>query len=124
MKIAKEIGEQGGEERANGNLGNSYQSLGDYRTSIEYHEKHLKVAIEIGDLGGEGAASGNLGNCYQSLGDYRKSIEYHEEHLKIAKKSVIGVEKEEGMEILVLLTGHSVTIGNPLSTMRNVWKMQ
>ena len=70
MKIAKEIGDWGGEERANGGLGNFYQSLGDYRKSIEYHEKNLKIAKEIGDRGGEGAAYGNLGNCCRSLGDY------------------------------------------------------
>ena len=67
-----------GEGGANGSLGNCYQSLGDYRKSIEYQEKHLKIAKEIGDRGGEGAAHGNLGICYRSLGDYRKSIEYHE----------------------------------------------
>ena len=41
-------------ERAYGNLGNAYQSLGDYRKAIEYHEKDLKIAIEIGDRAGEG----------------------------------------------------------------------
>ena len=39
LKIAKEIGDRGGEGRAKGNLGNCYQSLGDYRKSIEYLEK-------------------------------------------------------------------------------------
>ena len=73
----------------------------------------MKIAMEIGDWGGEGRAYGNLGNCYQSLSDYRKSIEYDVKHLKIPMKSVIGVEKEEPMEILVLLTNE-----NPLSTMR------
>ena len=80
----------------------------------------MKTTIEIGDRAGEGATYGNLGNCYQSLGDYRKSIEYHEKHLKISKE--IGDRGGEGklMELLVLLTRHSVTIENPLSTMRNV----
>ena len=86
LKIAKEIGDQGGEGIAYGSLGNAYQSLGDYRKAIEYHEKHLKIRREIGDQGGEGIAYGSLGNAYQSLGDYRKAIEYHEKHLKIAKE--------------------------------------
>ena len=72
MKIAKEIGDRGGEEAAYGNLGNCYRSLGDYRKSIDYHEKHLKIAKEIGDRGGEEAAYGSLGNCYRSLGYSRK----------------------------------------------------
>ena len=86
LKIAKEIGDQGGEGAGYGNLGIAYQSLGDYQKAIEYHEKHLKIAKEIGDRGGEGGAYGNLGNAYQSLGDYQKAIEYHKKHLKIAKE--------------------------------------
>ena len=64
MKIAIEIGDQAGERRAYRSLGNSYQSLGDYRKAIEYHEKHLKIAIEIGDRAGEEGAYGNLDNAY------------------------------------------------------------
>ena len=62
----------------------------------------------------------DLGNAYQSLGDYRKAIEYHEKHLKIAIEMVIGKEKEEPMEISVMLTGHWVTIEKPLSIMKNI----
>ena len=76
-----------GEGRGYGSLGNAYQSLGDFRKAIEYHEKHLKIAIEIGDRAGEGQAYGNLGIPYQSLGDFRKAIEYHEKHLKIAMEN-------------------------------------
>ncbi|XP_044170136.1 tetratricopeptide repeat protein 28-like [Acropora millepora] len=65
-------------------LTNAYQSLGDFRKAIEYHEKHLEIAIEVGNRVGEGSAYGNLGSAYQSLGDFRKAIEYHEKHLKIA----------------------------------------
>ena len=84
MKIAKKIGDLGGEGGAYGSLGNAYQSLGDYRKAIKYHEKHLKIAIEIGDRRGEGGTYGSLGNAYQSLSDNGKAIEYHEKHLKIA----------------------------------------
>ena len=96
------------------------ESLGDYRKAIEYHEKDLKIATEIGDRGGEGGAYGSLGNAYQSLGDYRKAIEYHEKHLKIATEMVIGAEKEEPMEVSVMLTSHWVTIKKPLSIMKNI----
>ena len=66
---AKEIGDRAGEGQAYGNLGNAYQSLGDYQKAIEYHEKDLKIAKEIGDRAGEGRAYGNLGNAYKSLCD-------------------------------------------------------
>ena len=61
MKIAIEIGDRGGEGRAYGNLGGAYCSLGDYRKSTQYHEKHLKIAIEIGDRGGEGIDNRDFG---------------------------------------------------------------
>ena len=78
------MGDRSGERGAYGNLGNAYESLGDFRKAIEYHEKDLKIAIEIGALDGEGGACGNLGVAYYSMGDFRKAIEYHEKFLKIA----------------------------------------
>ncbi|XP_044167574.1 tetratricopeptide repeat protein 28-like, partial [Acropora millepora] len=84
LKIAIEIGDRSGEGQAYGNLGNAFQSLGDYRKAIEYHAKHLKIAIEIGDRGAEGGVYGGLGNAYWSLSNYRTAIKYHEKHLKIA----------------------------------------
>ena len=39
LKIAKEIGDRAGEGGADGNLGNAYDSLGDYQKAIEYHKK-------------------------------------------------------------------------------------
>ena len=94
LKIAKDIGDQRGEEIAYGNLGNGCKSLGDSRKAIEYHEKDLKIAKEIGDQGGEGRAYGNLGIAYNSLADHRKAIEYHEKHFKIAKE--IGDQRGKG----------------------------
>ena len=65
--------------------------------------------------------SGNLGICYRSLGDYRKSIEYHGKHLKIAiEMGDRGGVGGAHLEISVFVTGHWVTIENPLSTMRNI----
>ena len=61
MQIAKEIGDQTGERRAYGNLGNAYWSLGDYRRAIEYHEEHLRIAKNSGDRAGEGRGYRNLG---------------------------------------------------------------
>ena len=94
MKIEIEIGDRAGKGRPYANLGNAYDSLGDFRKAIEYDEKHLKIVIEIGDRAGEGAAYGNLGIAYRSLGEFRKAIEYHEKHLTIAKD--IGNSCEEG----------------------------
>ena len=35
---AKEVGDRAGEGRACGNLGNAYQTLGDFCKAAEYHE--------------------------------------------------------------------------------------
>ena len=67
MKIAKEIGGRFGEGEAYGNLGKSYQSLGDFQKAIECHEKQLKIAKEIGYREGEGNAYHNIGNVYFSV---------------------------------------------------------
>ena len=69
LKIAVEIGDKAGEGAAYWNLGNAYQSVGDYRKAIEYQEKHLKIKVAIGEKAGEGQAYGSLGNAYQSLAD-------------------------------------------------------
>ena len=47
MKFAIEVGDRKGERIAYGNLSVAYQSLGDYRKSTEYIEKHLKSVIGV-----------------------------------------------------------------------------
>ena len=66
LKISKELGDRAGEGKAYGNLGNVYDSLGDFQKAIEYHKRHLKISKEVGDRAGEGDAYGNLGNAYLS----------------------------------------------------------
>ena len=75
LKIAKEIGDRAEEGRAYGNLGNAYQSLGDYRKAIEYHEKHLKIAIETGDQAGEGQAYYSIGLQFLCLKQTENAID-------------------------------------------------
>ncbi|XP_068726251.1 tetratricopeptide repeat protein 28-like [Montipora capricornis] len=78
------VGDRAGEGKAYGNLGNTYQSLGDFKQAIKYHQQDLRIAKEVWDRVGEGRAYCNLGNAYQSLGDFRQAIEYHKQHLSIA----------------------------------------
>ncbi len=83
-----------------GNLGYTYNDLGDARKAIEYHEKALKIFQEIGDRRGEGARLGSLGYSYRVLGDARKAIEYHEKALGIVQE--IRYRKGEGAEFVNL----------------------
>ncbi|HEV2177593.1 MAG TPA: tetratricopeptide repeat protein [Terriglobia bacterium] len=97
LAAARQLKNRGAEGAHLGNLGNSYDSLGEYRRAIEYHEQALTIAREIGDRQGEGAVLGNLGNAYHSLGEYRRAIEYHEQHLAIARE--IGDRRGEGQAL-------------------------
>nr|XP_058951387.1 tetratricopeptide repeat protein 28-like [Pocillopora verrucosa] len=87
-------GDKAGEGRSYGNLGNAYCSLGQFKTAIQYHQRHLEIAKEVGDKAGEGRSYGNLGNAYQGLGQFKTAIQYHQRHLEIAKE--VGDKAGEG----------------------------
>ena len=74
------------DDKAYGDFGKTYNSLGGFKTIIDYHERILEIARELGDRWNEGAAYGNLGNAYQSLGDFKRAIDYHKRCLEIAKE--------------------------------------
>jgi tetratricopeptide (TPR) repeat protein len=95
LAAARRLGHRSAEGAHLGNLGNAYQSLGEYRRAIEYYEQQLKITREVSDRRGEGNALGNLGSTYQSLGEYRRAIEYHEQSLRIARE--IGDRQVEGI---------------------------
>ena len=60
--------------------------MGDFKTAIDYHQRHLEIAKELSDRSGEGKVCRNLGYAHQSLGNFKTAIEYHERHLKIARE--------------------------------------
>ena len=68
-----------------GNLGNAYQSLGEYERAIAFHQQHLDIAREIGDRRGQANSLGNLGNAYHSLGEYKRAISFHQQSLEITR---------------------------------------
>ena len=40
LNFAKKVGDRAGQGRAYCNLGNAYQSLGQFQQAIEYHKQH------------------------------------------------------------------------------------
>ncbi|GCA83308.1 photosystem I assembly protein Ycf3 [Microcystis aeruginosa NIES-2522] len=84
--IAREIGDRQWETNSLGNLGNAYQSLGQYQKAIGYYQQSLAIARELGDRRGEAYSLGNLGAAYLSLGQYQKVIEYLQQTLAIARE--------------------------------------
>jgi len=69
------VGDRLEQGKAYRNLGNAYDSLGDFKKAIHYHERHLEILKELGDRSGEGNAYGNLGNAYDSLRDFKKAVD-------------------------------------------------
>ena len=94
LKPLKEVGDREGEGKAYGNLGNPYDSLGDFQKAIEYHERGLKISTEVRDRAREKIAYYNLDNAYDSLEDFQKAIESYERDLKISKE--VGDRAGEG----------------------------
>ena len=68
--------------------------MGNFKTAINYHERHLEIAKELGNRSGEGRAYGNLGNEHRVLGNFKIAIDYFERALKITKE--MGDRRNEG----------------------------
>ena len=88
------MGDKSGEGAAYGSLGIGHERLGDFKTAIHYHERHLNIAKELGDRSGEGDAYGDLGNAHCRQGELKTALDYNERHLNIAKE--LGDKSGEG----------------------------
>ena len=86
VKEKKEIGNIQGESYSLGNLGNAYDSLGQYERAIAFHQQSLDIKKEIGDIQGESNSLIGLGNAYKSLGQYERAIAFHQQSLDIKKE--------------------------------------
>jgi tetratricopeptide (TPR) repeat protein len=67
LVMAKKVRDRGVEGRSYANLGNSYDSLGDYSKAIKYFTHHLAIAQEVDNRAEEHVAYRNLGGGYNSL---------------------------------------------------------
>ena len=114
LKIAKELGDITGAEKACGHFGNTLnrlgdvktdidherclniakelgvrsieESLGDFKTARDYYDNRLKVMKETGDKAGERYVYGKIGDAHLSLGDVKNAMECYENQLKIANE--------------------------------------
>jgi tetratricopeptide (TPR) repeat protein len=87
------------------NLGNAYNSQGDYGKAINYYEKALGIQRTIGHRNGEVASLINLGNAYSSQGDYGKAINYYKKSLGIQR--TIGHRNGEAASLIGLGNAYS-----------------
>eukprot|EP00912_Choanoflagellata_sp_UC4_P002015 UC4_evm5s1290 len=94
-KIVARMNNLQGMGRACGNLGNTFELLGDFTRASEFHQKRLAIAKKLGDRPAEGRAYCNIGNAYRSMGDFKGAILMYEQDLAIAQE----LEDEPGMAI-------------------------
>jgi tetratricopeptide (TPR) repeat protein len=69
-------------------LGNAHYCLGEYQTSISYHEQALKISLELSDSQKEGSILSNLGINYRSISQFKQALQCHEKALSIAQKAM------------------------------------
>ncbi|NJR71606.1 MAG: tetratricopeptide repeat protein, partial [Synechococcales cyanobacterium CRU_2_2] len=74
------------EKTSLGNLGNAYDSLGEYERAIDFQQQSLEIAREIGDLEEEMRCLAMLGSTYHSSNQHPKAIESYEQSLAISQQ--------------------------------------
>ena len=68
LEICRSLGDQHGECRVMGNLGNAHYSIQQYEASIQYHKDQLLLATDIKSRKTAALALGSLGHTYSALG--------------------------------------------------------
>ena len=80
------MGDKAGEGNSYGHLGCTYQVLGQFKTAIMYHQRHLEIAKEVGDKFGEGRSYCNLGVIHFRQRELKAAMECYQRHLEISKE--------------------------------------
>ncbi|KAG9338410.1 hypothetical protein AGOR_G00239750 [Albula goreensis] len=105
LTLTRTIGDQLGEAKASGNLGNTLKVLGRFDEAVFCCQRHLDIARDLHDRVGEARALYNFGNVFHAKGksicwsgvdpgDFpeeamialRKAAEYYEANLSIVKE--------------------------------------
>ena len=60
--------------RALGNLGDCYDSLGDYCESVKFHEQFLSLSLRTGVTKDQNKAYKGLGLAYKNLGNLQEAL--------------------------------------------------
>ncbi|KAL2097074.1 hypothetical protein ACEWY4_006281 [Coilia grayii] len=68
LTLTRTIGDQLGEAKASGNLGNTLKALGRFDEAIVCCQRHLDIARDLSDKVGQARAFYNFGNVYHAKG--------------------------------------------------------
>ena len=58
--------------------------MGEFTTSLEFHQLDLSIGQKIGDKAAQMRACANIGATYEALADYDSARSYHDQLLNIA----------------------------------------
>ena len=94
LAYAKKMNNKEGEAEAYDNLGDAYQSVGDYKQAIVYYNLELAISKELGNRVREGSTYRVLGNAYERLSDFKRAVDCHNLQLSIARET--GDRRSEG----------------------------
>lgn len=79
MDIAEQLKCLGSQGRAYGNLGLTYEALGNYERAVVFQEQHLSVAAQTNDLAAKMLAYGSLGRIHHALQNCTQAVMYLQE---------------------------------------------
>lgn len=79
LDIAEQTGCVGSQCRAYGNLGLTYEALGNFERAVVFQEQHLSVAAQTNDLIAKTLAYGSLGRIHHALQNYAQAVMYLQE---------------------------------------------
>jgi tetratricopeptide (TPR) repeat protein len=68
-----------------GNVGATYEALGDYPLAIEHHNQAIIIWRQIGKHHALAISFGQLGNTYKANGDHQQAIENYLEAVRISR---------------------------------------
>ncbi|XP_035644442.1 G-protein-signaling modulator 2-like isoform X3 [Oncorhynchus keta] len=105
LTLTRTIGDQMGEAKSSGNLGNTLKVLGRFDEAVVCCQRHLDIAMDLNDKVGQARALYNFGNVYHAKGKsicwsgaepgefpeevttaLRKAAEYYQANLSIVKE--------------------------------------
>ena len=81
-----------------GNMGVTYDNMGEYQRALESHQKDLALQRELGNRASEAIALNNIGTAYSGLGAYQKALDAYTAALDINRVARQPVERRHQPE--------------------------
>jgi CHAT domain-containing protein/Tfp pilus assembly protein PilF len=117
LALARELHDLGSEAAATINIGNVFNSLGDYARARAQYEEGLRAAREAGHRRWEAIALGNLGSVSLSIGSFAQALEYLEQALPLSRE--LGDRALEA-RVLKNLANACKSLGDPSRALENL----